>query len=180
MARHVLGSVDLVREITHFQAGVAVEVRPFARCRRATTVIGHFTTFCCPDTAALALHDLHTALLGPWFAIHDDLRRVLAHAPLWRDLLMYYAAFHGRLELLQRLQGRRDLPHLLDVAAWSGHVAVVAYLDQEGFTGCTHRAVDLAAAAGSEEVVAYLLSRRKEGCSERALDGAAARGALDV
>lgn len=117
----------------------------------------------------------------------------------------------GNLETVQLLvanwQRNKRSVHLksaMNVAARSGHLDVVRFLDEvsvksgedvldrvasrddssknggEIRVDCTSMAMDLAAVNGHVDVVRFLHDHRNEGCTFRALQGAAARGYVSV
>ncbi|OQS05868.1 hypothetical protein THRCLA_02043 [Thraustotheca clavata] len=71
--------------------------------------------------------------------------------------------------------------NLLDVAAATGHLAIVEFLHNAGYPRrCTTKAMDTASANGHLTVVEFLHNYRHEGATSGAIDGAAANGHLDV
>ncbi|KAJ3099555.1 hypothetical protein HDU97_002956 [Phlyctochytrium planicorne] len=104
----------------------------------------------------------------------------------WRALV--YAAMNDHFGILKRLHDENrldpaDIPvdfGILNHAAGTGNVAVVAFLHSNGYVGCTYEAMDLAAKGGHLDVVRYLNDHRDEGCSIDAMDYAAACGHLEV
>ncbi|EQC29472.1 hypothetical protein SDRG_12720 [Saprolegnia diclina VS20] len=87
----------------------------------------------------------------------------------------YYAARDGHLSVLQYLIQERNAPcppSVMDMAAYKGHGAIVAFLHKSG-KGCTTRAMDAAACTGHLDIVQFLHCNRFEGCTTLAFDAAA-------
>ena len=68
---------------------------------------------------------------------------------------------------------------IMNAAAQGGHLEIVKWLHNAGYSCCT-AAMDTAAENGHLEVVKWLHKNRKEGCSKFALDQAIVNGHLDV
>lgn len=107
----------------------------------------------------------------------------------WMKHAMKFAAKRGNLDILnylfERFQADEDdctffSQKLMDVVATNGHLAVVEWLHEHSYQGCTSGAMDGAAANGHLLIVQWLHQNRSEGCTSNAMDAAASANYLDV
>ncbi|OQR94053.1 hypothetical protein ACHHYP_01905 [Achlya hypogyna] len=193
---HVLGTPELFLSITAYENGTwrdFIALRPLrqvnfqARLSPLAPDCRDFWLSYERTDFVPTLRRVDTEFLTPWYrgyGLSRVLRYINTHGYAGFFTLLIDAVHAGRLPVLQFLHhtyGRGcDVDHLVDLAACSGHVDVLAFLHAHGFGGCTTSAMDGAAALGHLAVVRFLHENRTEGCSVQALDFAAQNGHLEV
>lgn len=96
---------------------------------------------------------------------------------------MDVAATSGHLDILLFLQehsANAFSANTFDAVVKNGHLDVVQFLHEQRVEGCTSGAMDGAAANGFLEVAQFLHENRTEGCTAAAMDSAASNGHLEV
>ncbi|CAK4080289.1 unnamed protein product [Aphanomyces euteiches] len=152
VSRRVFLYPNVLTLITDYQPGVFLDMRPMTR---------------------LSLPKFHSydlkatwksigAVLAPWLEQYHTSRLYLLFTsiPHTKVLFVYHAIISGDLPLLQFIHKAIDLstiPYfLIDIAAWAGHLYVLAYLRTIRHPGQSIHALDMAARYGHMPVVNFL------------------------